>query len=135
MSSKPKLVYAIALPLIVYAALTLVWLFPDWDALDASQAFSITGHLGILLLIVGILYFQPRTGCWFALAWCAFVPLEYYAILFEEVTRMFSGAPRTLAEVDVIRILLLMTAGILSATLASFLHFRRGKAASVRTDA
>lgn len=131
MSSKPKLVYAIALPLIAYAALTVIWLFPDWDALDASQASSIITHLGALLLVVAILYFHPRIGCWFALTWCAFVPLEYYAILFEEMTRMFSGAPRTLAEVDVIRILLLMTAGILSATLASFLHFRRSKAAKM----
>lgn len=124
MSPKSKLVHAIGALLVTYIALTAIWLVPDWNTVHATQALTIARHLGVALLIVGVLYFQPQMGCWLALAWCAVAPFEYYSMAVHELARVISGTPRTLAGLDVFRVFLLLTAGLLSGALALQFHLR-----------
>lgn len=130
MSPKPGLVYAVMVLLVTYIALTAIWLVPDWNAVHAPQALAIARHFGVVLLIVGVLYFQPQMGCWLALAWCAVAPFDFYSMVVHEITRVISGAPRTLAGADIFRVLLLLTAGLLSGTLALQLQRRRSEGAT-----
>jgi hypothetical protein len=135
LSSKPKLIYAIALPLVIYIVITAIWLLSNWSALESTQALSIARHLGVLLLIVGALFYQPRMGSWFVLAWCAFVPFERYVVLFREISSVLSGAPWSVTGIDIFRILLLLTAGLLAGVLVYNLHFRRKTVVSAQADA
>ena len=135
MPVRPKLVFAVALPLVAYVALTAIWLLPDLRSLEATQAFAIAKHLAIILLIVASLFFYLQVGCWVALAWCVFVPFERYVALFRELMAVSSGASWSVATVDIVRIFLLLTACILSVALVVNVHLHRTKSAEGRADA
>ena len=135
MPVRPKLVFAVALPLVAYVALTVIWLLPDLGSLEATQVFAIAKHLVIILLIVASLFFYLQVGCWVALAWCAFVPFERCAALLRELMAVSSGASWSVATVDIVRIFLLLTAGILSVALVINVHLNRTKSAEGRVDA
>lgn len=135
MSTRPRLAYGVALPLVIYIVLTVIWILPDWSALDSTQAFSVISHLGGLAFVIATLFFQPRMGCWFTLAWCVFVPFERYVLLLQEMISLVSGAPLSLAGIDIVRIFLLLIGGALAGALVFVLHFRRSKSASVQADA
>jgi len=135
MSERPKLVYAVALPLVAYVALTAIWVFPEWGNLETTQAFAIAKHLGVVLLIVASLFFYLRAGCWVALAWCAIVPFERYGALLQEFSAVASGATWSLVAVDVIRILLLLAACLLAGALVFSVHIRRTATTSLQADA
>lgn len=134
MSARPKLVYAVALPLVAYVALTIIWLFPDLGNLDATQAFAIGKHLVVVLFITASLFFYLRVGSWVALAWCAFIPFERYAALFQDIVAVSSGAPWSLAAIDIVRVLLLLTACLFSGVLIFIVH-RRTDTAPVQANA
>jgi hypothetical protein len=134
MSAHPKLVYGVALPLVAYVALTVIWLFPDLRALDSTQAFAIGKHLAVVLVITASLFFYLRVASWIALAWCAFVPLERYLALFQDIAAVSAGAAWSLERVDIVRVLLLLTAGLISGALVFNVH-RRTPAPSVQTHA
>lgn len=133
MSDRPKLVYVVALPLVTYVVLTTLWL--EWGNLEGAQLFSIVKHLVVVLLLVASLFFYLRVGCWATLAWCAFVPLERYRALFSEFSSVAAGGPWSLAGVDVVRILLLFIACLLSAALVFMVQFRSPAAAQASADA
>lgn len=133
MSDRPKLVYLVALPLVTYVVLTTLWL--EWGSLEDAQLFSIAKHLVIVLLLVASLFFYLRVGCWATLAWCAFVPFERYGALFSEFSSVAAGGTWSLAGVDVIRILLLFLACLLSAALVFIVQFRSPAAVQAPADA
>jgi hypothetical protein len=133
MSDRPKLVYAVALPLVSYVVLTAFWV--DWHSLEGTQLFAITKHLVVLLPLVMSLFFFLHVGCWATLAWSAVVPFERYVALFQELSAVMSGADFSLAAVDVIRILLVLAACLLSGALVFVVHFRAASSSSVRADA
>ena len=135
MSPPPKLAIAVALPLVAYVGLTAFWVFPEWGALEPTQAFAIAKHLVVVVLIAASLLFYSRIGSWVALAWCAFVPFERYVALFHEVTAVASGAAWSIATIDIVRILLLLASFILSAVLVLNLYHRSTATAGVRVDA
>jgi hypothetical protein len=133
MPNRPKLVYAVALPLVAYVALTALWV--EWRGLGGTQLFSIVKHLIVILLLVASLFFYLRIGCWATLAWCAFVPFERYGSLFQEFSAVMSGAALSLAAVDIVRILLLLAACFLSGALVFAVHFRSQAPSSASADA
>lgn len=126
-SDRPKLVYVVALPLVAYVVLTTVWF--EWGTLEGAQLFSMVKHLAIVLFLVASLFFYLRAGCWATLAWCAFVPLGHYGALFREFSSVVTGGPWSLAGVDIVRILLLFIACLLSAALVFVVQFRSPTAA------
>lgn len=134
MSARPKLVYGVASPLVAYVALTVIWLLPDLRTLDLTQAFAIGKHLAVVLLITASLFFYLRVGSWIALAWCAFVPFERYLALFQDIAAVSTGAAWSFAPVDVVRVLLLLTACLTAGALVFNVH-RRIPAAPVQTQA
>lgn len=133
MSDRPKLVYVVALPLVTYVVLTTLWL--ERGNLEGAQLFSMVKHLVVVLLLVASLFFYLRVGCWATLAWCAFVPLERYGALFSEFSSVAAGRPWSLAGVDVVRILLLFIACLLSAALVFTVQFLSPAAAKASADA
>lgn len=132
MSDRPKLVYVVALPLVTYVVLTTLWL--QWGNLEGAQLLSMVKHLVVILLLVASLFFYLRVGCWATLAWCAFVPLERYGTLFNEFSSVAAGQPWSWAGVDVIRILLLFIACLLSAALVFMVQFLSPAAARASAD-
>lgn len=135
MPVRPKLVFAVALALVAYIALTAIWVLPEWQSLEAAQAFAIAKHLVVVLLIVASLFFYPRVGCWVALTWSAIVPFERYVALFREIMAVASGAPFSIAVVDIVRVLLLFAACVLSAALVFTVQRYRTASSSVQADA
>lgn len=135
MSPPSKLAIAVALPLVAYVALTAFWTFPEWGELEPTQAFALAKHLGVVLLIAASLLFYSRVGSWVALAWCAFVPFERYVALFHEVVAVASGAERSLAAIDLVRMVLLLVSLLLSAALVFTIHRRSTTTTSVQADA
>ena len=133
MSPPSKLAMAVSLPLVAYVGLTAFWTFPEWGGLDATQAFALAKNLVVALLIVVSVLFYSRVGSWFALAWCAFVPFERYVALFREVVAFSSGADRSLASIDIVRIMLLLASLLLSAALVFNIH--RRSTTTVQADA
>jgi hypothetical protein len=133
-SQRPKLAYAASSFLVAYVALTAIWVLPQWGSFESTQAFSIAKHLVIILLIVASLLFYPRVGSWVALAWCAFVPIERYGMLFQDISSVITGAAWSLAAIDVVRILLLLAACLLSGALV-FSMLLRNKNTVERSDA
>lgn len=134
MSLPSKLAIAIALPLVAYVALTAFWAFLEWSWLEPTQAFSLAKHLVVVLSISALLLFYSQVGGWVSLAWCSIVPFERYADLFREVVAVASGAERSLATIDLVRIVLLLVSLLLSAGLV--FTIQRGPTAdtSVQTD-
>ncbi|WP_423382757.1 hypothetical protein [Burkholderia sp. LMG 32019] len=133
MSDRPKLVYVVAMPLVTYVVLTTVRL--EWGNLEGAQLFSMVKHLVVVLLLVASLFFYLRAGCWATLAWCAFAPLERYGALFSAFSSVAAGGAWSLAGVDVVRILLLFIACLLSAALVFVVQFRSPAAAQASADA
>jgi hypothetical protein len=134
-SPPSKLAIAVALPLVAYVGLTAFWTFPEWGGLEPTQAFALAKHLVVVLLIAVSLLLYSRVGSWVALAWCAFVPFERYVALFQDVVAVASGADRSLAAIDIVRIVLLLASLLLSAALVSRIHRGSTAAADAQADA
>src|SRR5512139_1233328 len=135
MSSPPKLAIAVALPLVAYVGLTAAWTFPEWGALEGTQAFALAKHLVIVTLIAASLLFYTRVASWVALAWCAFVPFERYAALFHEIVAVAPGSAWSIAAIDVVRIVLLLVSLLLSAVLVFNTHRRSTTSGGVQPNA
>ena len=135
MSSPSKFAIAVALSLVAYVGLTAAWTFPEWGALETTQAIALAKHLVIVLLIAASLVFYTRVGSWVALAWCAFVPFERYVALFREIVAVASGAAWSIAAIDVVRIALLLVSLLLSAVLVFNIHRHATAARGVQADA
>ena len=128
-------VYLVGALLLAYAMLTGLWLIPEWGQIQGAEAFTFLKHLGIVLLIVVILYFQPQFGIWSALVYCVIVPLEGYALVFQELAQVASGGPWSLALIDVTRFALLLSASVVSAWAAYRTHFRQRTSADAKSNA
>ena len=135
MSLPHKFAIAVALSLVAYVGLTVAGTFPEWGALEATQAFALSKHLVIVLLIAASLLFYTRVGSWVALAWCAFVPFERYVALFREIVAVASGAAWSVAAIDVVRIALLLVSLLLSAVLVFNIHRHATATRAAQADA
>ena len=122
---RSKLVYAAAFPLATYLVLTTIGVITEWGNFDSTQAFAIAKHLVTVFVIAVSLLFYPRVGSLVALAWCVFVPFERYGMLFQNITSVVFGAGWSMATIVVIRIVLLLTACLLSGVLAYIIHLRK----------
>ncbi len=103
--------------------------------MTTTEAFLIAKHLAVVLIIVGMLYYQPRLGPWAALLWCAIVPFERYVMLLQELGNVFSGAASSMHGLDITRIVLLMISTVISGLIVFNMHYRQKSEAGVANDA
>ncbi len=121
------IVWAACCCFLLYVAITVAQMFPEWHGLSSAASFALTKHLIVVLGIAAFLPIKPQIGSWAALAWGSIVPFERYSLLATEILRGSLDGSGALAILDMIRLLLLLVGTCLSALLVYLLHFHKKK--------